>query len=79
MFQKYEKNYRQWQQAKAESKQDHYKHLKQKVALQHDLIRAQDELANQRREKEQQTMSQVGKGMHLSNSCLFTVTCVSGW
>ncbi|XP_064605599.1 uncharacterized protein LOC135470528 isoform X2 [Liolophura sinensis] len=63
---KYEKNYRQWQQAKAESKQDHYKHLKQKVALQHDLIRAQDELASQRREKEQQTMSQKREALKAS-------------
>ena len=51
MFQRYEELSQKWDKAKHEVRLEDHEYLKEKVALQQELIKRQDEYAQQRRDQ----------------------------
>ena len=51
--------YELWSQAKQEEKTEYFNYLKERVTLQHELIKQQDELFRKRKEKLEENRNQV--------------------
>ena len=59
LFQRYEELSQKWDKAKHEVRQEDHEFLKEKVALQQELIKCQDEYAQQRRDQIAEQEQQV--------------------